>query len=43
MRMMLTVAMAAILPLNAPAIAQGPAPIAKTDRGAVRGLSLIHI
>ena len=37
MRMMLTVAMAAILPLNAPAIAQGPAPIAKTDRGAGRG------
>lgn len=37
MRMMLTVAMAAILPLSAPAIAQGSAPIAKTDRGAVRG------
>ncbi len=37
MRMMLTVAMAAILPLSAPAIAQGPAPIAQTDRGAVRG------
>lgn len=37
MRMMLTVAMAAILPLSASAIAQGPAPIAQTDRGALRG------
>lgn len=37
MRMMLTMAMAAILPLGAPAIAQGSPPIARTDRGAVRG------
>lgn len=37
MRMMLTMAMAAILPWGAPAIAQGPAPIARTDRGAARG------